>query len=473
MSNSCTECFYDLLDLSDAEKTHYLAQLQQSQPLVYQQLIELMTANEDEAAGLTELLEHSAAEVFKPVDLSGHIVGKYQLLSPLGQGGIGVVYSAERQDKTYKQALAIKFIQPALTEVMGPKALYQEAQLLALLNHPYIAKVFDAGEHQNSVYMVMERIDGPNLQQYLQQQSASTTWLLHLFTQLCDAIEHGHQNQIIHGDIKPENVLIDQRGNPKVLDFNITQKQVQQQAAVRGIKAFSRAYASPEQVRGEHLTQQSDLFSLGKLLSFLLTGGVSTVGDTDQTLANHKGKTRVNSSNAELNAIIAKATAEQPQQRYKSVTELRQEVENYLAHRPIASYKTSRLYQIKKALQRKPLVSLLSLSLVTSGLVFTALTAQQNQKLRAEQALTEDMVLELTNLVFHGKAASQSDDLENMLELTRRRIMSNQDLPLHLKQKMLMAILTPVPAKKVVTGESYSNSRMPPAQTNHISNDKE
>lgn len=471
MSNSCTECFYDLLDLSDAEKSRYLAQLQQSQPLVYLQLLELMAASEDDKAGLTELLEHSAAEVFKSADLSGQIVGKYQLLSPLGQGGIGVVYSAERRDKTYNQALAIKFIQPALTEVIGPKALYQEAQLLALLNHPYIAKVFDAGEHQDSVYMVMEKVDGPNLQQFLQTQSATTKWLLQLFIKLCDAIEHGHQNQIIHGDIKPENVLIDQRGNPKVLDFNITQKQVHQQATVRGIKAFSRAYASPEQIRGEHLTQQSDVFSLGKLLTLLLLGQVSAAAETASS--NTQSKVQVNSVHAELTAIMAKATAEQPQLRFNSVSELRQEVERYLAYRPVTSFSTSRVYQFKKLLQRKPLVSLLSASLAISGLVFVTLVAQQNQKLRVEQALTEEMVLELTNLVFHGKGVSQADTFENMLELTRRRIMSNQDLPIHLKQKMLMAILTPVPEKKIITGVTNKRDSGRAVQTLPISDSKE
>ncbi len=158
LSSSETQIYYHLLDLDDSQKQQYLDELQQSQPELYLQVAPLL-ASESEEEQLTELLGFGASlATTKEVDLTGEVISKYRLTHELGRGGMGVVYAALRADETFEQDLAIKFIQANLSNVLGKRALFDEAQLLARLNHPYIAKVFDGGLHGDSVYIVMERV---------------------------------------------------------------------------------------------------------------------------------------------------------------------------------------------------------------------------------------------------------------------------------------------------------------------------
>lgn len=429
MNNSCTDIFYALLEQEEHEKDAFLNNLKSTRPLLYKQVSDLIEAEKDSTLNLTALIEGSASEVFDEVCFRGLLLDKYEVIEKIGQGGMGVVYAANRRDETYQQELAIKFIQPALTDILGKHALYQEAQLLALLNHPYIAKVFDAGEYQSYVYMVMEKITGRSLMEYITSESLDIRRVLQLFAKVCEAIEHGHQNQILHADIKPENVLIDERGNPKVFDFNITQNKQDLRHSTAHIKAYSKSFASPEQQRGEHLSQQSEVFSLGELLKVMVSSF---------------------SKNKELELITNKATKQQPQQRYSSVRLLIQDIENFISCRPLSMQTDKLWFVIKKHIQRRPLTSVLLLSLITSVFIFSAVLFQQNLKLKREQSLTEDMVLELTNIVFYGKDASHQSDVDNMLTLTRRKVLSNQNLPIHLKKEMLMAMMAAAPKKSII-----------------------
>lgn len=434
--SSCTEVFYALLDLDEAQQKSTLDQLKVTQPVVYEQVVALLDADRENSDDISSLLEKTASDVFDESDLTGLILGKYEVAEKIGQGGIGMVYAAKRQNETYQQELAIKFIQPALTKVLGHQALYQEAQLLALLNHPYIAKVFDAGEHQDFVYMVMEKVNGTTLKQYLENNALQIAPTLQLFSKICDAIEHGHQNRVIHADLKPENVMIDERGHPKVIDFNITQRQQSLHDVTTPIKAYSAAFASPEQQQGEHLTQQSDVFSLGKLLRAMLNN---------------------TAVNTELKLIIDQATQTAIHKRYKNVTALRLDIENYLAARPLSVHAPTPWYVFKKLVQRRPLPMTLVFALLASGISFTTLLMIQNEQLKTEQALTQDMVLELTDIVFHSKSTNKLVDIDNMLALTRRRIIANQDLPTNLKRQMLMAMMQPVPEKPVIQTGCQAN----------------
>lgn len=435
MSNSCTDVFYSLLDLNEEEKLIALAKLENTQPLVYQQVAKLFNGTNQSDLSLTQVFSRSASDVFEDACFAGEELDKYHIGEELGRGGMGVVYAATRRDNTYEQDLAIKFIQPSLTDILGKKALYDEAQLLARLNHPCIAKVFDAGEYQGYVYMVMEKIQGQNIVEYINTQHPSLKEILHLFESICDALEHAHQNQILHGDIKPQNILVDERGLPKVFDFNITQIQQAQGIDTPSIKAFSQHFASPEQRRGDYLSQQSDVYSLGQLLATLLHN---------------------TSTSDELNAIIEKSTQQQPNCRYKHVAALRKDVQNILAHRPISARRNTFGYAMRKLVQRRPVSCALTAGLVISAVSFSSLLYQQNQQLRTEQALTQEMMLELTNIVFYSKNATYPQEIDNMLALTQRKVLANRDIPPALKQKMLMAMVAPVPPKAIITQSENS-----------------
>ncbi len=442
LGTSTTQVFYRLLDLNEEEKQQALQQLEQDAPEVYRALTPLMQPQESEP--LTELLGfHAHHATDTSLDLAGQLIDKYQLTHELGRGGMGVVYAAYRADETFEQQLAIKFIQPSLTQVLGKKALFDEAQLLARLNHPCIAKVFDGGVHQDSVYIVMEKVEGLTLDAFLQQHQLDQRTRLTLFRYLCQAIEHAHHNQVLHADIKPENILIDQDCRPKLLDFNLTQKVSTQanQSGQVGLVAFSEHYASPEQKSGGYLTQQSDLYSLGKILQLLFP---------------HMKK------RSDLCFIAEKATQAIAEQRYLSVSELRVDIENMLACRPISLKQHIPLYTTKRLIQRRPMPTFLLTLLVMTGVMFTSTLINKNRQLEQEKLIAEEMMYEVTRLMFHTKGNQLAQmSVSSMLEITRRRILSNPDIPKHIKQKMLLAMITPTPEKQVVEVDCQPNCQHP------------
>ncbi|NOJ13019.1 serine/threonine protein kinase [Vibrio splendidus] len=439
-SSGSTEVFYHLMDLSDAEKSLYLERLEQEQPSLYQQILPLI--NEVSSEQITSLLGfHAQQATGSELSLTDTLVDKYYISHELGRGGMGVVYSASRADRTFEQDLAIKFIQPALSHILGEHALFQEAQLLAHLNHPCIAKVFDGGVYEESVYIVMERVEGETLSLYLQNRSFSEKQKLSLFKEICSAIEHAHQKQVLHADLKPENILIDPLGSPKILDFNLTQKVKQpaphQSSDASILTAYSKAYASPEQIAGHFLTQQSDIYSLGKVLALIFDS----------------------SSNLDINLIVEKATNHEPYRRYASVSELRQDIVRILEFRPISLREKQPLYSLAKLLKRRPVQSALTILLLLSGTTFSTAIFHKNVQLQKEKLVAEEMMYEVTSLLFHAKGSDAAKmSVGTMLELTRRRILSNPDLPKDVKQKMLLAMLTPSPEKSVINKNKEKSS---------------
>lgn len=438
-SSRATEVFYHLMDLSDKEKIFYLKHLKVKQPDLYQQVFPLIS--EEPSEQLTSLFGFHAQQATETkLDLTNTLVGKYQISLELGRGGMGIVYAANRADNTFEQNLAVKFIHPALSHILGEHALFQEAQLLAHLNHPCITKVFDGGVYEDSVYIVMERVEGEILSLYLQNRSLNEKQKLNLFEAICSAIEHAHQKQVLHADLKPENILIDPFGSPKILDFNLTQKVKQpasnQSSGASILTAYSKAYASPEQIAGHFLTQQSDIYSLGKVLALIFDS----------------------SSNLDINLIVEKATNHEPYCRYASVSELRRDIVRILEFRPISLREKQPLYSLAKLLKRRPVQSALTIILLLSGATFSTAIFHKNVQLQKEKLIAEEMMYEVTSLLFHAKGSDAAKmSVGTMLDLTRRRILSNPGLPKDVKQKMLLAMLTPSPEKSV-TNKNKTNS---------------
>ncbi|MFV8404078.1 serine/threonine-protein kinase [Vibrio harveyi] len=445
LGSSETQIYYHLLDLDDSQKQQYLNELQQSQPELYLQVAPLLASENEEQ--LTQLLGFGANLATKQeVDLTGEEVSKYRLTHELGRGGMGVVYAALRADETFEQDLAIKFIQTNLSNVLGKRALFDEAQLLARLNHPYIAKVFDGGLHGDSVYIVMERVFGQTLDSYLLLTPMEDDDKLLLFKQICQAMEHAHQHQVLHADLKPENILIDRNKRPKLLDFNLTQKvQSNSDDSSPALIAFSEKYASPEQQAGAFLTEQSDVYSLGKILALMFP---------DQPMW------------SDIYWVVRRATRAKAKQRYLNVRALRQDIECILERRPIEQKKHWPLYSTLRLVQRRPLPSVLSAILVLSGVLFGNTLIQKNIQLQQEKKIAEDIMYEVTRLVFHAKGQNvEHMSVSAMMELTRRRILSNPDIPKHIKQKMLLAMMTPVPEKHLTKSISCQPNCAPKDRT--------
>ena len=245
---------------------------------------------------------------------------------------MGHVFLAERSDGHYQQQVAIKL----LLGSSGAKALERltrERQLLARMNHPHIAKLRDGGSTPaGQPYLVMEYAEGDTLDLWCQRQKLGLSARLALFHTVCEAVAHAHRHLVIHCDIKPANVLVNAEGRAMLLDFGISRIQGQGDEAAL---AMTPAYASPEQMAGQVPGIASDIFSLGRLLAELLV----------PVAASHTRGT-------ELAAVVARAAATDPEQRYGSVGALQEDLHRLLAHQPLAALAGRRRYVMRKRLRR-------------------------------------------------------------------------------------------------------------------------
>ncbi len=213
----------------------------------------------------------------------GTAVGPYRILRRIGQGGMSTVYLAERADDTFPRRVAVKLVRPGLESKDLLERLRVERRILASLDHPYVARLFDGGTLHPSgsdglPYFVMEYVEGVAVNDYCEHHQLSVDERLELFGKICESVHYAHQNLVIHRDIKPSNILVTAAGDPKLLDFGIAKLLNPElgAAALEPTATWQRIltpnYASPEQIRGKLITTATDVYSLGVLLYQLLTG---------------------------------------------------------------------------------------------------------------------------------------------------------------------------------------------------------
>jgi serine/threonine protein kinase len=204
----------------------------------------------------------------------GRLIGVYRIAEQIGHGGMGEVYRAVRADGQYEKEVAIKLVRAG----HGSSELFQrflhERQILASLDHPNIARLYDGGTTEDGVpYLVMELIEGTPIDLYCDQYDLAVNDRLKLFTQVCAAVQYAHQRLVIHRDIKPGNILVTKDGIPKLLDFGIAKfLDPAHGTETTMVRPMTPEYASPEQIRGESITTATDVYSLGVVLYKLLTG---------------------------------------------------------------------------------------------------------------------------------------------------------------------------------------------------------
>jgi serine/threonine protein kinase/Tol biopolymer transport system component/tetratricopeptide (TPR) repeat protein len=259
----------------------------------------------------------------------GRRIGAYRTVKEIGRGGMGSVYLAVRADDEFERRVAIKLIRRGMEIDFIVRRFRNERQILANLDHPYIARLLDGGTTEEGLpYFVMEYVDGLPIQRYCEDSKLPVPERLKLFEKVCEAVQYAHGRQVIHRDLKPGNVLVTTEGTPKLLDFGVAKlldpdlKEHTAEPTTAGFRMMTPAYASPEQLHGEPATAASDVYSLGVLLCELITGrrpersGTPT-GPPDERLAGG------------LDNIIAKATSEKPGQRYAIAAQLAEDLRRY------------------------------------------------------------------------------------------------------------------------------------------------
>ena len=200
--------------------------------------------------------------------------GNYRIVREIGSGGMGTVFLAERDDGEFSMQVALKIVRQSVADREIIERFKRERQILAGLNHPNIAALHDGGiNEKGEPFLAMEYVDGETLIEFCDQNRLSIPERLRLFLKICAAVAYAHRNLVVHRDIKPSNILITNDGEPKLLDFGLAKAfETDSSKTQTALRAFTPAYASPEQIQGKSITTASDVYSLGVVFYELLAG---------------------------------------------------------------------------------------------------------------------------------------------------------------------------------------------------------
>ncbi|HUQ84521.1 MAG TPA: protein kinase, partial [Gemmatimonadaceae bacterium] len=302
-------------------------------------------------------------------------VGPYRIERLIGEGGMGTVYLARRDDGEFDQQVALKLVRVGLhLDSRIVRRFRDERQMLAALTHPGIARLIDGGLTESGVpFFAMEYVEGLPIDRYCEAHDLELDARLHLFAQVCDAVSHAHGKQIVHRDIKPSNILVTADGKPRLLDFGIAKLLVPdtgepaQAVTRRSERLQTPEYASPEQIRGETVVVASDVYCLGVLLYELLTGQrpfrrsertahqlERAVLEDDPTRPSEMatGEAIKRRLKGDLDTIILTAMNKEPARRYASAAEMAADVRRHLSGQPVAARGTGRAYRTRRWVTR-------------------------------------------------------------------------------------------------------------------------
>jgi serine/threonine-protein kinase len=440
-------------ELPVAERARYLRERSGEDETLRADVESLLAAGEDagsflEAGALAGTLPQLApSEAPAPRQR----IGAYAVRREIGHGGMGTVYLGERAEGGFAKQVAIKVIRPGMDSEAVRQRFLSERQILASLEHPLIARLYDGGTTADGLpYFVMEHIEGEALLDYCDRRRLATRARLRLFLQVCAAVQYAHQRLVVHRDLKPSNILVTAEGSPKLLDFGLARVLTPpggepQEATALGLRPMTPEYASPEQVRGERVTTASDVYSLGVVLYELLTGrrpyrlrsrraeeveravcgeqperpsaavtaaeeeppgdGEPTSTGSPQARSESRDATpaRLRRTLAgDLDTIVLAALRKEPERRYASVDELADDLRRYLGNMPVRARPDSAWYRGGKFVRRHtlPLAAAAAMLAVVATLtaLYTTRLAQERDRARLEAEKARQVSTFLTSV---------------------------------------------------------------------------
>ncbi|UCD24208.1 MAG: serine/threonine protein kinase, partial [Gemmatimonadota bacterium] len=413
-------------------------------------LLESADSAGDYFADLAHRAHVPTVDESEPDRLQGSRIGKYRLVQLIGRGGMGAVYLAERDDQQFEMQTALKILPVGLESEESRSRFFFERQILARLKHPTIAQLLDGGVTDDGTpYYVMEHVDGLPIDEYCDAQGLTINGRLSVFLQVCEAVQHAHQNLIVHRDLKPGNILVTDSGQVKLLDFGIARVLDPDEPGATGVTRTEQAhpmtlaYASPEQVRGETVTTASDVYALGVILYKLLAGrhphrlpftsptdaqriiceelpvppstvlrqtaedAATAAAGSAPDPAGHPASVRklIRQLSGDLDTIVMMALRKEPERRYTSVEQLASDVERYLAGRPVSAQKDTLRYRASRFVRRNKIAVAVSIgfaallvALVTVAMVFAVTSASQSRAIAREAETTEQVSTLLVDL---------------------------------------------------------------------------
>jgi serine/threonine protein kinase/Flp pilus assembly protein TadD len=374
-----------VLSLPEEERTAWLATFRREKPELADLLEELLMEQ-----AIVDKEAFLAGQPNTPFETSqvGQTVGAYRLISPIGEGGMGTVWLAERCDGRFERKVAIKFLRYSLGSLTGAERFKREGRILGQLSHPHIAELIDAGvSTTGQPYIVLEHIDGKPIDAYCDTHRLDVSARIVLFLDVLSAVSRAHVSLVVHRDIKPSNVLVRNDGQVKLLDFGIAKLLAEDgnpaatHLTLEGGVGLTPLFAAPEQITAGAITTMTDVYALGALLYLLLTGQHPSIAESSSPAQLVKAivekeparpsdacvsgeATKVADRRAttperlrrqlegDLDLIIGKALKKYPTERYSSAIALADDLQRFLDHEPIRARPDSFLYNAAKFVRR-------------------------------------------------------------------------------------------------------------------------
>ena len=451
------EIFFHLVELPEQERMHRLDELCSQD-----------SSLSDIRSEINKLLKYDAAE---PLDVSpssylvGRTFGNYRITQFLGQGGMGVVYKAERKEGPIQRSVAIKLLSSDLKSEGILRRFKQEQQVLASLNHPLIAQIFDGGTtKEGQPYFVMEYVEGEPIDLYCQRNQLTLNQRLALFTKVAKAVQYAHRNLVVHRDLKPSNILVTQDGNIKLLDFGIAKllpsNTVRRIVETRSIeRLMTPRYAAPEQIKGDNITTATDIYQLGVILYHLLCNrwpypirknstyeieksicevepippsiAISLPASIGVVEGASDGNTYAETKHlqkrlrGDLDAIVLKALRKESEKRYSSVEAFIDDIKQFLNVRPVRASRGNTQYRIKKFIYRNRLKVAVFALFVFMVASYTATVSVQAKRIQTEAEKSKrvsNFLIELFELSDPYLATREDLSARKLLEQSTKKI---------------------------------------------------
>lgn len=455
------EIFNEVVELKNDERERFLKESIDGDDELRLEVEKLLAS--DENAGTT----FNRFSVI-PTETIKDKIGNYQILKKIGEGGMGAVYLAERAD--LKQKVALKIIRHGADSEIILRRFRREQEILAALEHPNIARLLDVGISQDNVpFLAMEYVEGDDLTTFSHNQNLSVNEKLNLFRKVCEAVAYAHSRLVVHRDLKPSNIIVNGKGEPKLLDFGISklldeaESETPEKGTVTSFGMLTPNYASPEQFRGETVSTATDVYSLGVILYELLTDrlpydvnsrrldevakivcetnpprpseavssrqsavGSSTAENKGQTNEN-KAETNLKSKTrnpkflrGDLDNIILKALRKEPNRRYSSVEKFSDDIRRHLEGLPVTARPDTFSYRAEKFIQRNRLAVLASLLILLTLIGGIAATSWQAVRAERQKVLAEKRFGEVRQLA-NNVVFKYHDEIANLQGATKVR----------------------------------------------------
>ncbi len=464
--------FEKALSLAPKARAAFLNTLKAKDEALYTEIVSLLDAHKDAPLFFERLSDKFVAPLFADTSPpTPQRAGPYRIVRELGQGGMSTVYLARRDDGHFEQDVALKLVRSGIDEALLIHRFRSERQILASLNHPNIARLFDGGVTDSGrPYLIMEYVDGQSIDRYCDARFLSLDDRLRLFQTVVETVQYAHTNLVVHRDLKPSNILVTNKGQVKLLDFGIAKLLDADAPATAvtqtGLRLMTPEYAAPEQIKGDRITTATDVYQLGVMLYHLLTGHrpyrlantstyeieravcekeptrPSTVVAQVEEITQGEATLRITPEavtqmratelhvlqrtlSGDLDAILLKALRKEPEHRYATAEAFASDIQRYLAGHPVKARRGTWSYRARKFVRRNAwgvATLLLILALITGYAVTFLIQAQQVAQQRDRAQTEADKAEEVTEFLIDLFALADPE-ATNIEEITARQLL--------------------------------------------------